>query len=169
MRGTGRGLRHARFRAHCATLMTLFPAWPSVPCALLHCGADKLADQRQELLGVARMELLQQGEQSQHKRRPVHGVGGFPAHHSCKRSDKSRIMPPQPRAWLWQCSFATNAHQYQNAWGPRLRWQRSICGNYSSGLRISPARGCWGFRGSIQHSKMATAFIIIITSSWIIQ
>lgn len=31
---------------------------PSVPCALLHCGADKLADQRQELFSVPGVKLL---------------------------------------------------------------------------------------------------------------
>lgn len=38
--------------------------WPSIPCALLHCGANKLADQCQELLGVPGVELLQQSEQA---------------------------------------------------------------------------------------------------------
>lgn len=56
----------------------------SVPRTLLHCGADKLADQRQELLRVPGMKLLQQGEQSQDKRWPIHRVGRFPADHSCK-------------------------------------------------------------------------------------
>lgn len=55
-----------------------------VPCALLHCGADELADQRQELLRVPGMKLLQQREQTQDQRRPVHGVGRFSADHSCK-------------------------------------------------------------------------------------
>lgn len=51
-------------------------------CALLHCGADKLADQCQELFGVPRVKLLQQGEQSQDEWRPVHGVSRLPADHS---------------------------------------------------------------------------------------
>lgn len=55
-----------------------------VPGTLLHCGANELADQRQELLCVPRMKLLQQGEQSQDQRWPVHGVGRFSADHSCK-------------------------------------------------------------------------------------
>lgn len=38
--------------------------WPSIPCALLHCGANKLANQCQELLSVPGVKLLQQSEQT---------------------------------------------------------------------------------------------------------
>ena len=58
--------------------------WSSVPRALLHCGANKLAGQGQELLGVPGMKLLQQSEQSQDERWPVYGVGRFPADHACE-------------------------------------------------------------------------------------
>lgn len=56
--------------------------WDLLACALLHCGADELADQRQELLRVAGVKLLQQGEQPQDERRPIDGVGGLAADHS---------------------------------------------------------------------------------------
>lgn len=143
-RETTGGTSHARFIAHSVTLILFFPDRLSVPCALLHCGADKLADQRQELLGVPGMKLLQQGEQSQDERRPVHGVRRFPADHSCKRSDKSQIMPPKPRACLWRCSFSMNACECQHVWGPRLHWQMSIWGTTTLDHCLDSARDCWG-------------------------
>lgn len=51
-------------------------------CALLHCGADKLANQRQELLRVPGVKLFQQSEQAQDKWWPIDRVGGLPADHS---------------------------------------------------------------------------------------
>lgn len=83
-RGILRGVWRVQFPAHSGTPIPLFPGWPSVPYTLLHCGADKLADQRQELFRVPGMKLLQQGEEPQHQRRPVHGVGGLSADHSCE-------------------------------------------------------------------------------------
>lgn len=75
-----RGICHRRL----ATLKPTVSDWSSVPCALLHCGANKLAGQGQELLGVPGMKLLQQSEQPQDKGWPVHGVGRFPADHACE-------------------------------------------------------------------------------------
>lgn len=77
-----RGIWNARFPAPSVTSI------PLVPCALLHCGADKLADQRQELFGVPGVKLLQQSEQSQDEWRPVHGVSRLPADHSCKERQR---------------------------------------------------------------------------------
>lgn len=53
-------------------------------CALLHCGANKLANQCQELLCVPGVKLLQQSEQTQDEWWPVHRVGRFPADHACE-------------------------------------------------------------------------------------
>lgn len=78
-----RGICHERLQPFCDIKFHISD-WPSVPCALLHCGANKLANQGQELLCVPRMELLQQSEQSQDEWRPVHRVGRFPADHACE-------------------------------------------------------------------------------------
>lgn len=66
------------------TLSSTISDWSSVPCALLHCGANKLANQRQELLRVPGMKLLQQSEKSQDEWWPVHRVGRLPADHACE-------------------------------------------------------------------------------------
>lgn len=79
-----RGTWHAGFTAHSVTAIPRIPDCPSVPRTLLHCGADELADQCQELLRVPGVKLLQQGEQSQDEWWPIHRVGRLPADHSCK-------------------------------------------------------------------------------------
>lgn len=56
-----------------------------LPCALLHDGADELANEGQELLCVSGVELLEQGEQAEHQRRPVNWVCCFPAGHSWQK------------------------------------------------------------------------------------
>lgn len=53
----------------------------SLPRALLHNGADVLTDQGQELLRVSWVELLEQCEHAEHKRRPVNWVCSFFAGH----------------------------------------------------------------------------------------
>lgn len=59
-----RGICHERLQSLFVILSFTISDWPSIPCALLHCGANKLADQCQELLGVPGVELLQQSEQA---------------------------------------------------------------------------------------------------------
>lgn len=52
-----------------------------LPRALLHDGADVLTDQGQELLRVSWVELLEECEHAEHKRRPVDWVCSFFAGH----------------------------------------------------------------------------------------
>lgn len=59
-----RGICPDRSQSLFVALSSTISDWPSVPCALLHCGANKLANQCQELLGVPGVELLQQREQT---------------------------------------------------------------------------------------------------------
>lgn len=59
-----RGICPERLQSLFVALSSTISDWPSVPCTLLHCGANKLANQCQELLGVPGVELLQQREQT---------------------------------------------------------------------------------------------------------
>lgn len=59
-----RGICPERLQSLFVALGSTISDWPSVPCALLHCGANKLANQCQELLGVPGVELFQQCEQT---------------------------------------------------------------------------------------------------------
>lgn len=130
--------------------------WPSVPRTLLHCGADKLADQRQELLRVPGMELLQQGEQSEDKRWPIHGVGRFPADHSCKDDRWRWHRQVRCRLWHRQCECSRwhpdGGHVITGGW-PRG-------GNDDSALPcelgpgLTEASSAW----RAQHSKTVTNF-----------
>lgn len=52
-----------------------------IPGALFHCGANKLTDQSQKLFSVARMKLLQQGQEPQYQRWPVDGISWLPTNH----------------------------------------------------------------------------------------
>ena len=58
----------------------------TVPSALLHDGADELANQGQELLCVSGVELLQKRQQPEHQWGPVDRVCCLPARHSCTRN-----------------------------------------------------------------------------------
>ena len=115
----------------CRVRSPLCPGWPSVPCALLHCGADELADQRQELLRVPGVKLLQQGEQPQHQGRPVHGVGGLSADHSCEDRQTTGYTTA---GWggLLPRSFRMNVHKCQDT-GAHM-----ISGRWLSGGNDNP-------------------------------
>lgn len=124
-----------QFPAHSGTLIPLFPDWPSVPYALLHCGADKLADQRQELFRVPGMKLLQQGEEPQHQGRPVHGVGGLSADHSCE-DRQTTDYTTEGRAGLSQHSFRMNVHECQDAGAHVISGRGLSGGNDNPGLHF---------------------------------
>lgn len=115
----GKGNQLAKLAAHPVTPIPRAPGWPRVPGTLLHCGADKLADQRQELLRVPGVKLLQQGEQSQDERRPVHGVGRFSADHPCKATQVTGHAA-RPGTSLWRRWFRANAPAGQRVCGPTV-------------------------------------------------
>lgn len=116
-----RAIRRAVLAAHPATPIPRAPGRPCVPGTLLHCGADKLADQRQELLRVPGVKLLQQGEQSQNERRPVHGVGRFSADHPCKATQVTGHAS-RPGTSLWRRLFRANVPESRRVCGPHRDW-----------------------------------------------
>lgn len=63
-------------------LFSNFSKLVTLPSTLLHDGADELTNESQELVCVSGVELLEEGEQAEHERRPVDRVSGFPAGHS---------------------------------------------------------------------------------------
>lgn len=67
-----------------------------LPCALLHNRADELSKQSQEVLCVSGVELLEQSEQTQNQRGPVHRISRFLARHSFyaeKSLEQTSLVP----------------------------------------------------------------------------